>query len=36
MNGIQLFLMGGMVALTPSMIILAVLLWRAPLIDNID
>jgi hypothetical protein len=34
MSNIQLFLLGVMVALTPSMIVVAILLWRAPSIDQ--
>jgi hypothetical protein len=33
MTTLQAFLMGAMVALTPSMIVLAVLVWRAPEVD---
>lgn len=31
MSNIQVFLLGAMTALMPSMIIMAVLLWRAPI-----
>ena len=30
----QNFLLGIMVALTPSMVVLSILLWRAPVLDN--
>jgi hypothetical protein len=34
MNKMEMFLLGGMVAWTPSLLFLAVELWRAPLIDK--
>jgi hypothetical protein len=33
MTALQAFIFGAMVALTPSMIVLAVLAWRAPEAD---
>jgi len=34
MTKMEMFLLGGMVAWTPSLMFLAVALWRAPLIDE--
>jgi hypothetical protein len=35
MSTFQAFLLGIMVALTPSMIVVALILWRVPPIDNL-
>jgi hypothetical protein len=34
MSGVEGFLLGLMVAWTPSLIVFAVLLWRAPVIED--
>ena len=34
MSSIQIFLLGVMTALTPSMLVMAILLWQGPLIGD--